>query len=143
TKTAVLAYSNSNIDLFSENSFYNIPDLKLKTVTGSKTINHIFTENGLAYLSTDIGIVVINLAKREIKESYTFSMNNQLLPVTGVTTTENEIFAATPKGLYSIGKQNPAIQDFSSWNKLDTTRNFISIAASQNRVFVTARDPPH
>ncbi|MCD6064716.1 MAG: hypothetical protein K0R82_2627, partial [Flavipsychrobacter sp.] len=33
TKTAVLAYSNSNIDLFSENSFYNIPDLKLKTVT--------------------------------------------------------------------------------------------------------------
>lgn len=140
TKTAVLAYANSNIDLFKDGSFFNIPDLKLKSVTGSKNINHIFTENGLAYLSTDVGIIVISLENREIKESYTFSMNNQLIPVTGVTTTDNEIYAATPKGLYSIGKQSIAIQDFSSWNKLDTSRNFISIASSQNKVFVTEAD---
>ena len=70
TQTVILAYANSNIDLFKDGSFINLPDLKLKAVTGSKTINHIYTDAGLAYLSTDAGIVVINLEKSEIKESF-------------------------------------------------------------------------
>src|SRR5690606_2912985 len=40
TGTAVLAYENSNIDLFRDGIFYNIPDLKLKSVAGTKKINN-------------------------------------------------------------------------------------------------------
>ena len=46
TSTAILAYQNGNIDLFKNNTFYNIPDLKLKNIAGAKSIFHIYTENG-------------------------------------------------------------------------------------------------
>ena len=52
THTAVLVYTNGNIDLFKDNTFYNIPDLKLKHSPSDKTVNGIFVDNGLAYLST-------------------------------------------------------------------------------------------
>ena len=140
TKTAILAYSNSNIDLFQNGSFFNIPDLKLKTATTSKNINHIYTEDGLAYLSTDVGIIVLNLDKKEVKETYIFSVNNQLLPVTGITSTDEHLYAATSQGLYRAQKGSPALQDFSAWSKINTNKNFISIASSNGRVFATLAD---
>src|SRR6185437_8442166 len=72
TNTVILAYQNDNIDLFKNNSFFNIPDLKNKMVTGSKIIHSIYTYNGVAYLSTDIGIVAIDLTAKNIKETYVF-----------------------------------------------------------------------
>ncbi len=140
TQTAILAYNNGNIDLFKDNTFYNLPDLKNKSVTGSKTINHIYTEIGLAYVSTDIGILVINLDKREVKENYIFSVNSQNLPVTGFTATDNFFYASTTKGLYRISRNAANPQAFSTWTKIDSTRNFVAVASVDNKVFVTGKD---
>jgi hypothetical protein len=140
TETVILAYRNSNIDLFKNGSFYNIPDLKNKSVTGSKTINQVYTHEGYAYLSTDIGIVVINIDKREVKETYAFSVNSQLLPIKAVTIAGNSIYAATPKGLYKTNKNSINIQSFATWEKLDTSRNFISLASVKDSVYVAKED---
>lgn len=140
TNTAVLGYANGNIDLFTEGSFYNIPDLKLKTVTGSKDINEIYTEDGLAYVSTDIGIIVINLDRKEIKETYTFNANNQNIQINSFTSFDGQFYAATDRGLYSINKNAPNIQAFTAWTKIDTNRNFVSITHALNRIYVTDVD---
>lgn len=140
TQTVILAYANSNIDLFKDGSFFNLPDLKLKAVTGSKTINHIYTDDGLAYLSTDAGIVVINLDKKEIKETYAFSKDNQQIPIRGITITGNDIYAATPSGIFKANKNNINLQDFSVWEHVGDVRDFRSIASSNNKVFVTGPD---
>ena len=66
TGYAIIAYSNGNIDLFKDETFYNIPDIKLKTISPKK-INHIYTENGMAYLSTSFGVAVLNLSKKRNK----------------------------------------------------------------------------
>ncbi|MEZ5017780.1 MAG: two-component regulator propeller domain-containing protein [Flavipsychrobacter sp.] len=140
TETVILGYQNSNIDLYSNNSFYNIPYLKLENVTGSKSINAIYTDKGLAYISTDIGILVINLEKKEVKETYNFTINNQTIAVKGFTMVGNFFYAATSQGLYKANKNNPNLQAFSSWQAIDNSRNFIDVASVGNKVFATLID---
>lgn len=140
SNTTVLGYSNSNIDLFKDESFYNIPYLKLKTVTGTKNINDIYTKDGLAFLSTDIGVLVLNLEKQEVKETYVFLNNGQTVPVYGFTVSSNYYYAATGKGLYRTSVNNPNPQNFNSWQGLDTVRAFHSIALLGDSLAIATTD---
>lgn len=140
TGSVVLAYRNSNIDVFRNEQFFNIPDLKLKTVTGTKTINDIYTENGQAYLATDIGIVVVDLDKVEVNETYTFTRNSQNIPVKSFTASGNTFYAATDQGIYKASKSNPSLQDFSVWQPIDQERNFIAIESLGDRIFTAIVD---
>lgn len=140
TRTVILAYENSNIDLFEDGSFYNLPDLKQKNITGGKAINHIYTSSGLAYVSTDAGILVIDLDKKEIKETYNFTVNGNNIAIKSLSIDGNFIYAATDKGLYRNTRNAINLQNFSSWAKLDTTRAFISVAAYESKIFVAAAD---
>lgn len=140
TGTVILTYENSNIDIFKDGSFYNIPDLKLKTVTGSKQVNHIYTEDGLAYLSTDVGVVVVNLAKKEIKETYTFTKNSEIIGIKGFAAGVNFYYTATDKGLYRAAKNSPNLQAFQQWTPMDTNRSLTGIAIQGDDLFVTVVD---
>lgn len=140
TSTAILAYANSNIDLYKDGSFYNLPEIKNKTVSGSKKVNRIYTEPGLAFLSTDQGIVVIDLEKREVKETYSFYLNNQILPITDFTATGSFYYAASTKGFYKANKNAVNLQSFAAWTKIDTGRSFVGAAIYKDKVFVTGAD---
>ena len=43
----IIIYQNSNLDLFKEGTFYNIPDIKNQNITGSKRINSVYFKNKL------------------------------------------------------------------------------------------------
>ena len=67
----LIVYENGNIDLMNEREeVYNITDLKNSNVT-DKTINNVNIEGNKAYLATNFGIVVLDIAKREISTTYT------------------------------------------------------------------------
>ena len=67
----VIAYENSNIDLlFADKTIVNLGDIKRKNIVGGKAINHILFINGKAYLSCQFGIVVINLDRRALEDTY-------------------------------------------------------------------------
>lgn len=140
TGTVIIAYENSNIDLFKNGSFYNIPELALKTVNSSKKINHIYTEGGLAYLSTDQGIIVLNLSQNEVLESYTFTKNSEVIPVKSLNAEQGFFYAATGNGLYKANKNSKTLQAFQTWQPLDTTRSFVASTAHSGRVFVAKPD---
>jgi ligand-binding sensor domain-containing protein len=140
TGTVILAYENSNIDLFKDGVFYNIPDLKLRSVAGTKRINHIITEEGLAYLSTDVGVVVLNLSRNEVKETYTFTKNSQTIPIHEFAAYGSFFYAATNAGLYRAPKNSPNLQAFQAWEAIDSTHNFTSIIASNNKLFIALPD---
>ncbi len=63
---------NANIDLVdvANNVINNVPDIKIKPIIGEKKINKILFLNKKAYLSCGFGIVVMDLVKKEIKETY-------------------------------------------------------------------------
>lgn len=140
TGSVVLGYQNSNIDIFKDGSFYNIPHLKQKSVSGTKAINHIYTEDGLAYVSTDIGIVVLNLSRNEVKETYSFTRNSTDIPIKAVTSYNGMLYAATTAGLYRIAKSNPGIQAFQEWEAIDSTGNFQTVITSGDKIFLSKQD---
>jgi len=140
TNTVVLGYQTTDIDLFKDNSFYNMPDIRIKEFTGTKTINHIYTDRGMAYVSTTLGIVVLNLEKREVKETYVFTKNNQTIGINAFSADDTYFYAGTNRGLYRARRSSPNLQLFSVWTAMDSVQNFISIATVGQKVFAAARD---
>ncbi|GAA4461758.1 two-component regulator propeller domain-containing protein [Nemorincola caseinilytica] len=137
TSTAVLVYSNGNVDLFKDNTFYNVPDLKIKTIAGSKEVYAIYILNGNAYLSTSIGVVVIDLAKQSIKETYEFNVNNQVMAVKGIWSQGDSLYAITVNGMYSANKNSNELQNFLAWKRVDTGKNYICIAGYDNELYLS------
>jgi hypothetical protein len=140
TGTIVLAYTDGNIDLFKNNTFYNIPDFEIKQITGTKAIYHIYTENGIAYLSTSIGILVIDLTNKDVQETYQFSNNGQVLSINGFYGLGDYFYTITSNGLYRAPKNSPELQNFAVWQQLDSTHQFKSITATGSNLFVATAD---
>ncbi|HET6557100.1 MAG TPA: hypothetical protein VFG54_07270, partial [Prolixibacteraceae bacterium] len=66
----VITYQNANVDLLIGNEMYNLSDIKRKQIPTDKTINNVLFVGNMDYLSCGFGIVVINLNRKEIKDTY-------------------------------------------------------------------------
>jgi hypothetical protein len=135
TSSAVIVYSDANIDIFKDNTFYNIPDFKIRNVAGVKSINATYTENGTAYLSTSQGILVIDLTKRLVTENYQFYVNNQIIPVYGYTAFGNYYYTITSNGLYRADKNSNQLQNFAIWQQVNS-RVFKDMAVAGGKLFL-------
>ncbi len=120
TRQAILVYANSNIDLFKDNAFTNLPELKLSQGVGDKTVHHVTAHEGVAYLSGNMGILVLNLLKKEVRETIRFSKNSTDVPVYATTFLNDSIYAATGIGLFRCYINNPFLQFQSQWELLDS-----------------------
>ena len=117
TNTLVIAYKNANIDIIQNGTITNLPDIKLKSIQGNKTINSIFFRNQLAYLSCGFGIVVLDLNKRETKETYFIGPNGSTINIRDVNCDGTSLFACTDNGIYSAPLNSANLSDFNSWSK--------------------------
>lgn len=135
TGSCIIGYNNSNIDLFQHNNFKVLPDLKNKSFSGSKAIRNIFTYNRKAYLSTGLGIVVIDLERQEVKETYVFNRAGQTLGINAFLSDGTYFYAACDGGLYRISVNATAPQVFANWQAVDTDRVYTKLAIVKNVVF--------
>lgn len=113
----IVGYSNGNVDLFVGKQITNIPDIKRSSILGNKVINHILVDGDLAYLSCGFGIVVLDLAKREIKDTYKIGNNGTFVFVNEIAIYHDKIYAATKDGLYAANLNNSNLSAFQSWSK--------------------------
>ncbi len=142
-KTLFIAYKNGNIDFILNNKVYNISDIKRSgQIVGSKQINDIFFIENKAYLSCDFGIVVIDMERREVKDSYFIGENGTQTTVTSLTVdNENNIYASTKNGILKANLEFDNLIDFNVWKKItDLPVNIISNNCEQvvfwdNRLF--------
>lgn len=145
TSSAILAYADGNIDIFKDNTFYNIPDLKLKAVSGEKTIYQVYAYNGLAYVCSSLGVLVIDLSTHAIKETYQFystdSVNIQSLSVRSFIIFGSYMYAATSSGLYRINKNSPQLQNFQAWQLVssDAGGPYISLANVGDTLYLSTQ----
>ena len=117
----MIVYKNSNIDLVYDNkSIYNITDIERASIIGNKTINHIDFNGQYAYLSCGFGIVVVDVVKREVKDTWYIGPGGNSMPVYGTVFYNSEIFAATELGIFRANANNPNVFVYSAWQK-DTT----------------------
>ncbi len=140
TKQLILAYDNCNIDIISNNQVYNIPDIKLKNIIGKKYINAVAIYNNLAYLSCGFGIVVVDLQRYEIKDTYLIGTNNTALEIFQVTIANNQIYAATLNGVYQASSNDPFLANSNRWQRHTAAQN---IPNTFCRVITTFNDIPY
>lgn len=135
TEIVILAYQNSNIDLFKDNKFVNMPDLKLTQISGDKSIHHLSAYMGTAYVSTGIGLILINLEKQEIKETIRFFNQSITAQVFASEVVGQEIYAATSIGLFKTNLNNTFINNYLTWDKLSDS-SFTKLSANDDYIFV-------
>lgn len=101
SKTLVIAYLSTGLDLFRDNSIYHIPDISNKYIPGKKTVNRIRTRGRFAYLACSFGIVVVDLIKKEISDTWKPGDLFRTAEVRDISFGDGDkIFAATDMGLY-------------------------------------------
>ncbi len=111
----MVAYQNANIDLIEGNNIYNLKDIKNKQIQGNKKIYQIVFQGNLAYLACGFGIVVIDLDKREVKDTYYIGPNASSIEVYSIVFDDNYIYGATESGIYFASKDNPNLANYNEW----------------------------
>lgn len=138
-KILAVGFENGNIDLIYSDRVVNIPDIKEKSLSGSKVINNFLFYQDKIYTSTDFGIVVIDPAKKEIKDTYFLGQGGQNLKVNCLAAFNNYFWAATESGILAALTTDPLLVSFDRWTKQSFFSNpnaeCVSISAVSDAIF--------
>ena len=121
--TLIIGYENGNIDLLKNDRVSNLPDIEKKQMVGSKKINHIYPLGDYAYLSTDFGIVVLDLKRNEIKETYYIGPNAQSIRINQLIQHQDTFYAVSEMGIYKASANNPNLINFQNWSRITDIPN--------------------
>jgi hypothetical protein len=111
----LVVYENSNIDLIDGDRIYNIPDILISRTSSPKGINHVLWDGKTAFLSADLGIIVLDTERRLVKATYKPAADGRDIQVLQVAIFENEIYAVTAKGLVKCAQNDNQMADFQNW----------------------------
>ncbi|MGB8489663.1 MAG: hypothetical protein WCE64_01255, partial [Bacteroidales bacterium] len=113
----VIAYESTGIDLVKKNTVYNIPDILNKYIPGKKSINRVRTSGRYAYLATTFGIVVVDLAKMEIHDTWKPGPDSTPNEVFDIAIGNGRIYAATASGVWQADESNAGLAWFGNWSQ--------------------------
>jgi ligand-binding sensor domain-containing protein len=144
----LIGYRNGNIDILENNNISNMPDIKSKTNLGNKTINNIAIIDNMAYCSCGFGIVVINLEKKEVKDTYLIGDAGMEMQVYDITADNVYLYAATENGIKKAEKSSPNLVNFAQWEVITEVAGYASrfsaVEYFNNRVFaIQAGETPN
>jgi len=144
-KAVVIAYANTNLDVIKDGKIINISDIKSKQIFGNKVINNIFMNEQYAYLSCGFGVVVLDLNKLEIKDTYSIGIAGVAIDVKDFTTDGTYFYASTVNGIFKAAKNNPFLSDISSWVNEATLPNakFNAIVFYNNKIYTNQEVEPN
>ncbi|MBS1613981.1 MAG: hypothetical protein JST49_14250 [Bacteroidetes bacterium] len=145
TNGLVVAYANGNIDLiFNDSEVYNLRDILIENSSTSIGINHLYINNGNCYLSSDIGISVINLSRKEITNTYIIGSTGSPVKVNATTINGNYIYAATADGVKYAPVNSTNLQDFNAWSLFTPSQGIPSqnatlVAGNGSKVYASIK----
>ena len=145
TQQLIIAYNNSSIDIVKNSSIKNIGDIQRSTIVGNKNIYQIYCNNGLAYLSTGLGIVVLDLKKYETKDTWIIGNNGNQTATFSLTQNNNIFFAATNEGLKTANSNASNLANFSTWQNISginglSVGNITNAILCNNKIVVQKHD---
>src|SRR5690554_364151 len=126
----LVGYENGNLDLIKNNSVYNLPAIVQSTVNGIKKINKIVVNGGSAYLATGVGVVVVNLNKREIRDTYHPSSSEE--EFLDIAFYQDSIYVLTASNIYVSSADNSFLADPGQWNVLQNIADYTAFGAYEN-----------
>lgn len=144
TDMVCVGYANGNLDILEKETVFNLPAILTSSVSGVKRINNMTGRNKEMFLATGFGIVVINLEKREVKDTY--YPTSGLQQVIDVAFANDSIYALTPNKIYSALASNLFLADPAQWNEMSSIPDYIStgsynaLTAFNDQLFLGYKD---
>jgi hypothetical protein len=139
-KALVIAYSSTNIDVLINNKIYNIPDIKNKYITGKKEIFRIKTKGNFAYMASSFGIVVVDITKNEINDTWKPGTGGETAEVYDISFIQNRVYAATSSGVYYADPSSAGLSYYGNWTLINTlpapSGLYNAVYATSSRVYV-------
>ncbi len=114
----LIVYTNGNIDVMNSGGVINLPDLFNKQISSGKSVNHIFFYDNKAYLSCSFGVLVINMQKKEIADTYFIGPNASEVKVLNVNILNGKIYATTINAIYTADVTNPNLVNYEFWTTI-------------------------
>ncbi len=112
-----VAYSNANVDLIdSEGRITNMSDIKKTNILGNKSINNVRFDGDLAYVACGFGIVVFDLKREEVKDTYYIGSQGSAVNVTDIAFYNGYIYASSTEGVYRAQKNDPNLANYAAWS---------------------------
>ena len=120
-KILIIGYQDGTIDFLEDNKITSLKRLQTTSgISGSRSINHIAVSGKNAYASTDFGVVVLDIAKKEIRETWRdLGVSGKTLRILQSVILHDSIFLATEKGVW-CGSLKANLLDFNSWKKFSS-----------------------
>ncbi|QNP52908.1 hypothetical protein H9L05_04145 [Hymenobacter qilianensis] len=112
----LIAYNSGNLDVLRANgSIQNITDILRAQITQAKTVNHIHFSGPRAYLACSIGLVVLDMTRLEVRDTYVnIGPGGQAVQVYASTVLRDSVYAATSAGLLR-GRLTDNLANFRNW----------------------------
>jgi len=141
----LIGYTNGNLDLIRNDSIINIPDIRQKLITGDKTIQNILFIGHYAYLACGFGIVVCDVSRMEIRDSYLFGPGGSQIRVNDIASDGDQLFAATEGGIYQADLESPNLVDYNAWTRLmnlpDPEASYACLGLLNGKLFTVYSNP--
>ncbi len=115
-KLLLIIYNDGNIDILSNGGVTNLPDFYNKQMSSSKTVNQIQFYENKAYLSCNFGIIVLNMQKKEVTDTYYIGPNASEVKVLNTTINNGSIYALTTSTIFQASITNPQLVNYAVWS---------------------------
>lgn len=138
-------YTNGNLDLLQGGRSFNIGDIKRSSIIGNKGVYCAWMEGDLAYLGCGFGIVVLDLAAREVRQTWFIGPSGAQVRVNSIALTSDSIYAASSTGLFVASRFAANLASFDSWHKREdmgaalASGPFNAVAAVGGRLLLNAQ----
>jgi ligand-binding sensor domain-containing protein len=138
-KQLIIGYENGALDFINAHTARNFTSLvNPADITVSPKINHVSVNGSIAYISTNYGVIVYDLTRDEIRESWrNLGSAGQLLAIATSALKNDSIYLATANGVLA-GKLTDNLLDFTKWTRYTTgdfNTSIQSITLFNNKVY--------
>ena len=134
----LVCYENGQIDVINaKDEIENIPDLYLKQANFSNIVNNICMHENTAYLAMGFGILVLDMKKREIKDTYIIGKDASEVNIKDITVLGDSIYAVSPQHLYSAALSDP-LSDYAYWQtqSLPNGQEATALSAHKQQLYI-------
>jgi hypothetical protein len=139
TNIDILFQNGSSVSSISDFTKLEVSDVFRKSVVGLKVLHDVYFYNHLAYLCTSFGIVVYDMQKREVKDSYLNigpGINAPVPDIYGIAVNNNRIYASTNFGIMWADTNSNNLSTQTAWTIITATNESSkNIIAFNNKIY--------
>ena len=142
-----VGYENGNLDFVHDGKIINQPAILESNLAGSKNIHHFTFYGHKAYISMDLGVVVVNLDNFNIRESYLeIGPGGNSVNAYASAVFQDSLFLATNLGVMAASLQdNYNLLDYHNWHLFEKEENiprttFIKVTTDGGQLWALTAD---